>query len=110
MLRDVGPQEAFDLIMLNRNNFNFIILDVRTPAEFNEGHLEGSILMDYYSIDFKEELDKLDRDNFYLIYCRTGNRSKKTLDLMNSLGFRGACNLLGGFTRWKKMGLPMVTP
>jgi len=110
MLMDVNPQEALNIIEENYNNSNFIVLDVRTPAEFNEDHIKGAVLLDYYSANFKDELEKLNKDNFYLIYCRSGVRSKSAMDLMSIMGFKEIYNLLGGIMRWKTMGLPTIIP
>jgi len=110
MLKDLSPQEALNFIEENKNNPNFIIIDVRTSDEFKEGHISGATLFDYYSVTFKEELEKLNRKNIYLIYCRTGVRSRNTLDLMNTMGFNNCFNLLGGIERWKDMGMPIVSP
>ncbi|MDI6644877.1 MAG: rhodanese-like domain-containing protein [Methanobacteriaceae archaeon] len=110
MFKDLSPQEAFNIIEENENNSNFIIIDVRTYDEFKEEHINGAVQLDYYSVTFKEELDQLNKNNIYLIYCRTGVRSRNTLDLMNSLGFNNCFNLLGGITRWKEMGMPTVSP
>ncbi|GAB4317597.1 MAG: hypothetical protein Kow0019_18810 [Methanobacteriaceae archaeon] len=65
MLKDLSPQEALNFIEENKNNSNFIIIDVRTPDEFKEGHISGATLFDYYSVTFKEELEKLNRKKIY---------------------------------------------
>ena len=66
---------------------DLVVLDVRTPEEFSEGHLEGAVLVDFYDADFAEQLAALDPDVPYLVYCRSGNRSGQTLDIMQQLGF-----------------------
>ena len=81
---------------------NAIILDVRTEEEYNEAHIPNSILLDYYrGQDFIDELNELDRDKSYYVYCRTGNRSGQTCAIMNQLGFENAYNLVGGIEQWE---------
>ena len=82
IIKDITPKEAFTLIKNNRHNSSFVILDVRTPHEFREGHLSGAINLDYYSSTFRNDLDNLDKDETYLIYCHSGMRSGATLNLI----------------------------
>ncbi len=100
--------EAFDLIQENIDNPNFIIIDVRTPAEYDDGHIENAVLVDYNSANFREEISKFDRDRKYLIYCRTGRRSAGARDIMEELGFYYIYHMDGGITEWVAEGLPVV--
>jgi rhodanese-related sulfurtransferase len=102
----ITPQEASSLIKENRANPNFVILDVRTPKEFQEGHIEGAINLDYYAETFLDDLDRLDKTKVYLIYCRTGSRSGKSFGFMKKLKFQNVYHMVGGITRWKAEGLP----
>lgn len=88
---------------------DLVILDVRTPEEFAEGHLDGAIMIDFYRDDFAEQLAELDPDVPYLLYCRSGNRSGQTTALMNSLGFTDVADVDGGIVGWLDAGLPLVT-
>jgi rhodanese-related sulfurtransferase len=106
--RDVRPKEAQALIRENAGNREFVVLDVRTPEEFAQGHLEGAVLVDYRSPGFREELAGLDRKKTYLVYCRTGNRSASALGIMSELGFRSSYHLEGGIVRWLEEGGPAV--
>jgi len=108
IIENITPQEAFTLIQNNKNNPDFVIIDVRTPEEFADGHIAGAINIDYYSETFRDELDKLDKDKTYLIYCRSGNRSGKALNIMEELNFREAYNMSGGIIEWKAEGLPIT--
>ncbi len=85
-----------------------IILDVRTPDEFGEGHLEGAIMIDFYDDDFAEQLAALDPDASYLIYCRSGNRSGQTVPMLVALGFTDVADVDGGIVAWTDAGLPTV--
>nr|WP_321513940.1 rhodanese-like domain-containing protein [uncultured Pseudodesulfovibrio sp.] len=84
------------------------IIDVRTPAEFLGGHIEGARNIDFYGKDFEGELKELDRNAQYFIYCRTGNRSSSALKLMHRLGFTKVWHLHRGIVDWKGSGLPLV--
>ena len=108
IIEDVTLEEAVALIEDNRYNEDFIIIDVRTPEEYASGRIEKAINLDYYSETFADELDKLDKDKTYLIYCRSANRSGKALDMMAELGFAEVYNMLGGMVRWEAVGLPTV--
>jgi rhodanese-related sulfurtransferase len=106
ILNTINPEQAFTLIQDNKNNPDFVILDVRTPEEFADGYIENAINLDFYSEVFRDELDKLDKDETYLIYCRSGNRSGRTLPIMEELGFRKVHNMHGGIVEWQAKGLP----
>lgn len=87
-----------------------VILDVRTPEEFAEGHLEGAEMIDFYRTDFAEQIADLDPDVPYLVYCRSGNRSGQTVAIMEELGFTNVTDIDGGITSWTAAGLDTVTP
>ncbi|MDH5695114.1 MAG: rhodanese-like domain-containing protein [Dehalococcoidia bacterium] len=105
IIKDVTPQEAFTLI---QDKPDIVIIDVRTPQEFAEGHIEGAINLDIYSETFRDELNKLDRNKTYLVYCLSGGRSAGALDIMTELGFREVYNMLGGINKWTAEGLPIT--
>jgi phage shock protein E len=86
-----------------------VVLDVRTPEEFAEGHLDGAVLVDFYDADFAEQLAALDPDVPYLVICRSGNRSGQTLGIMEQLGFTSAADVDGGIIAWAGAGLPVTT-
>ena len=88
---------------------DLVVLDVRTPEEFAEGHLEGAVLVDFYAADFAEQLAALDTDVPYLVYCRSGNRSGQALGVMEQLGFASAVDVDGGIVAWADAGLPVTT-
>ena len=108
ILKTISPKEASDLIEKNKNNSDFIILDVRTPREFESGHIEGAILLDYYSRTYTEKLKRLVKKKTYLIYCRSGNRSGKTLNLIKDMGFSNVYNMDKGIKVWRSKGFPLT--
>ena len=86
----------------------FILLDVRTPDEWNAGHLKDAVHFDWYADDFKERVAKLDKSKPVLVYCAAGGRSGKAQDVMQDLGFKRVVNLEGGYNAWTAAGLPVV--
>ena len=108
IIDNVTPREAFNLIQDNQNNPDFVIIDVRTPEEFAEEHIENAINIDFRSETFRDGLNQLDKNKTYLIYCRSGGRSRNALDIMAELNFREAYNMLGGINGWKVEGLPIT--
>jgi rhodanese-related sulfurtransferase len=71
------------------------VIDVRTPAEFAEGHLDGAININWEDIGFADEVSALDKDGVYVLYCRSGNRAGQAIDAMTSMGFTNLTNAGG---------------
>lgn len=65
------------------------VIDVRTPEEWSEGHLEGAVRMGIADADFMAQLATLDPSKDYYIYCRSGNRAGQAIDIMRQQGFTG---------------------
>ena len=84
-----------------------VILDVRTPEEFAEGHIPGAINLDVNGSNFKDEIGKLDKAKSYEVYCRSGKRSLKASEMMQSEGFTKVTNLDGGILGWQEKGYPV---
>ena len=80
-----------------------VILDVRTPKEYAEGHINGSINMNYFDKDFKNQLGKLDKAKPVYVYCHSGGRSSKAMNIMKNQGFKTIYNLTGGYAAWKNL-------
>lgn len=104
----IETDEAAQMIKDNENNSQFFILDVRRPEEFAEGHIKDATNIDFYGENFEDKIKQLDRNKVYLIYCRTQNRSGKTLELFKTLGFKEAYVMNGGMNKWKEEGRPFV--
>lgn len=99
--KTISTEEAKSLITENQGNINFVILDIRTPEEFTEGHIDGAQNVDYYD-SFDSEITKLDKNRAYLIYCRSGNRSNMAKDIFKQLGFKEIYELDGGYNLWQE--------
>jgi len=103
---NLSPAEARDVLGKRSGDPRFVLLDVRTPKEFQAERIEGAVMVDYLSPGFRDEMAKFDREKTYLVYCRTGNRTKGALKVMWELGFRNLLHLADGITSWKAAGLP----
>ena len=79
------------------------VIDVRTPAEYAAGHLQGAQNMDFRALDFSQQLTKLNPQRRYLVYCATGNRSGMAAALMQQQGISNAVNV-GGYNDLKAAG------
>ena len=76
------------------------LIDVRTPAEFAEGHIENAKNIDFYSSNFDLEIDALDKSIPVILYCKSGRRSAKCVSKFNSKGFKVIYDLQGGISHW----------
>lgn len=84
------------------NDKNAVVLDVRTDAEVADGIIPNAIHIDIYKgQDFIDEIEALDKDKNYYVYCRSGNRSGQACAIMDQLGFENAYNLEGGILEWE---------
>lgn len=99
-LESIPPTDFADEVSQN----NAIVLDIRTPQEFNSGHISGAINIDYYDSNFQDNIEKLSRSTPYKIYCNSGNRSASALSLMKQMGFEDVSELQGGIQAWMKSG------
>ena len=108
-VKTLTAAEAFKLINNHHNDSNFIILDVRTPWEFNKEHIDGAINMDFTDPDFNGMLEKLDKNKKYLIYCKLGVRSGKVLEIIKKLDFTTVYNIKDGYEGWKSFKLNLTT-
>ena len=84
-----------------------VILDLRTPDEFNGARIRGAVNIDYYETSFLNNLDALDKRVTYAIYCHSGDRSDDTRGIMEGLGFTNVSVLSNGVITWYESGLPL---
>lgn len=84
------------------------LVDVRTPQEYEEGHINGAININVQSKDFQKIVEKeLSKDSTVLVYCRSGRRSLEAAGVLTKLGYK-VVNLKGGIIEWKHDGLPVT--
>ena len=108
IIENISTADAYQMIVDNKTNNNFIIIDVRTPGEFSNGHIENALNIDYYADNFENDLNTLDKSLVYLIYCRSGGRSGQALNQMEELKFNTVYNMLGGMNQWTALEYPVV--
>jgi rhodanese-related sulfurtransferase len=106
VIKNVSPEEAHGLLMLSSKWVH--VIDVRTPEEYAENHLMGAVNIDLNSEGFKKEINNLEKDAAYLVYCRSGTRSAAASAVMAELGFREIYNMTGGIIAWQAAGYPVV--
>lgn len=82
------------------NKDKALILDVRTPEEYADKHIPGSVNINIQDPDFQDKIDELPDDKEYLVYCRSGGRSARACVMMASQGFENLYNLEGGILEW----------
>ena len=103
----VTPAEAS--VAINASD-EVVVLDIRTPEEFEAGVIEGAINIDFYEPSFASTLDALDKDAEYVVYCRSGNRSGQARQTFESLGFTNVTEIEGGIVAWSTSGFPVTAP
>lgn len=94
---------SFLLVLLVTPAFaKVVVLDVRTPEEYSEGHVTGSLNIDVTNKDFLKNIKGLNKADTYKIYCRSGKRAGKAIDEMKNAGFKDLENL-GGYEDARKV-------
>lgn len=88
------------------NSKNAVVLDVRTPGEFNSGHLANALNIDWNNASSEAELKKLDPTKEYFVYCLSGGRSSSAAEFLRANGFKNVYELNGGMMKWRAAGLP----
>ena len=84
---------------VNDNNIQFF--DVRTPEEYNLGHIKGAVNIDFNNEEvFYKSFNNINKSKPVYLYCRSGNRSKKSADKLIELGFSKVYDLKGGYIEW----------
>lgn len=96
------------IIDLCKNDSDLIILDIRTPTEFKDGHLENAQNIDFYGQNFSSQINNLPKHRPIVLYCRSGSRSSSAFTMMQGMGFAVVYNLTGGINGWTSAGFPTV--
>ena len=88
---------------------NPTILDVRTPGEFGEGHIQNALNIDWNGASFDAQVSKLDKNKTVFVYCLSGGRSGSAANQLRSNGFKNVLELEGGMMAWRSAALPETT-
>ena len=99
---EVSVEQTRKLIRERGGKAGFVLLDVRTPAEFAGGHLPGAVNLNIQAPDFLRRLGEIDRGKSYLVYCRSGNRSTKAAQAMERMEFPRVYHMREGMIGWEK--------
>lgn len=84
-----------------------VLIDVRTPEEYAEGHLPNAINIDVEDESFAGKVNEIKKNKNLYLYCRTGKRSARAVAIADTLGFKNIINLDGGFIGWEEAGKPV---
>ena len=102
-VKRVGVEEYDQL----RAKTNAVLLDVRSAAEFEKGHVPGAVNIDINSSQFTEKARALDKGKTYLVNCAVGMRSARACKKLETMGFTNLFDLAPGFDGWKQAGKPV---
>ena len=100
---DVTVKEAKSLV---ESNVSLIIVDVRTREEYDSGHIEGAILIPVSELEGR--INELSKEEELLIYCRTGNRSSNSVNILKTNGYTKSFHMNDGIIAWIQAGYPTV--
>ena len=90
---------------------NAIVIDVRRPEEYKEGHIKGAVNANWQNLEeFKAKTANLDKNKTVYLYCLAGVRSEKAADYLLKRGFKQVVGLDGGIKAWNDAGKPVVKP
>jgi len=99
-MENISKEEWKELIAGDNDS---VILDVRAPAECREGVIDDPVMLNINDPQtFMDGIEELDKDKNYYVYCRTGVRSVRACQIMESIGIENTYNLLGGITEWNE--------
>lgn len=85
-----------------------VVLDIRTPEEFKDGHIPGATNINFRAADFEKQIAALPKETVYLVHCASGNRSTQALPVFEKLNFKAIRHLDGGMKAWEKAQFPIA--
>jgi len=104
----VTPDEA--ALLMKSKSAPALVIDVRTPDEFADGHIPGAKNVDFLGDDFEKQIAALPTDRPLIVHCAAGNRSSKAVAKLAATGkFAEILHLKSGFNGWKAAGKPVET-
>lgn len=102
--KNITVDEAAKLV---QSNTNIVVLDVRTPGEFQSGHIKGATNINFNDKDFAKKVAALDKNKTYIIHCAAGGRSGRACEQIKTLNFKNMLHMNEGFSKWKEAGKPV---
>jgi len=107
-IQNVGVDAAKELVAQDES---VVVLDVRTPEEYEAGHIQGALNINIRNENFSNMVSMLDRNKTYMVHCSANvenGRTDKSLKIMNNLGFKKLLDMSGGIVAWTQRGNPVV--
>ena len=109
-IADIAVDEAVEFVAIHDN---VVILDVRTPLEYEMSHITGAVNVDVQNESFEDNVIALDPGKTYIVHCTknpVGGRSSRALETLQDLGFKNLYSLEGGYLAWQEAELPLTDP
>jgi rhodanese-related sulfurtransferase len=109
-IADIAVDEAIEFVATQDN---VVILDVRTPLEYEMSHITGAVNVDVQNESFEDNVITLDPSKTYIVHCTknpVGGRSSRALQTLQDLGFKNLYSLEGGYVAWQEAELPLTNP
>ena len=103
--KNISVDEAAKLLKADPN---IVVLDVRTPREFEAGHIQGATNINFNDKDFAKRIDALDKKKIYIIHCASGGRSGQACEQIKTMSFKHMMHMNQGFSAWKEAGQPVA--
>jgi len=98
---ELSQEVSIDQVAALVKDEGYKVIDLRTPEEVKEsGTIPNSLILDYRSANFENLVDKLDKDQGYILYCKSGGRSGRALKLFNEKGFKKIREMNAGYDKW----------
>ncbi|MGI9551419.1 MAG: rhodanese-like domain-containing protein [Aurantibacter sp.] len=95
--------KAKPITEFSQNDINKgILVDVRTLEEYQAGHIDKAVNINWFDADFAKQFENFEKDKTIYVYCKKGGRSAKAVHLLDSLGFKNVVDLEGGYDSWIK--------
>jgi len=96
-----------EVAKLVKSDTNVVVVDVRTPREFEAGHIKGATNINFNDKEFAKRIAALDKNKTYVIHCAAGGRSGKACEQIKTLDFKNMLHMNQGFSAWEKAGKPV---
>ena len=103
---EISVISDYQFIEIQDNDYTLV--DVRTTEEYESGHIQNAINIDFYSESFEKEILLLNKSSSIILYCRTQNRSTKTANFLKENGYMDITIIEGGINLWVKNGNDLV--
>lgn len=102
--KNITVDEAAKLLQANTN---IVVIDVRTPQEFKDGHIKGATNINFNDKEFAKKIAELDKDKTYIIHCASGGRSGRACSQIKTMDFKNVLHMNQGFSKWEESGKPV---